>query len=176
MKRVFMFAIGLLLAVGCATSSQRVWYKDNIKATGFVERKGDAVYYAIFAGNDTFPYDGGWQAFAIRLPSGMVLSSDDFSEQTIRPIVLGLLKTGDGVIRHDREYGRRKYFFENVMFEYEGNQLVTMCISWWWGKGKGCVSAIARTTSGTFHLFPVSEKTLNEIFGPPDKTEEFFRW
>ena len=170
-----MFAICLLFAAGCTLPNQRVWYNDNIKATGTTKKKDKAIYYTVYAGNDAFPYNG-QPPFAIRLSSGTVLSSDDFSEQTIRPIALALLKTGDSTIQHDREHGRRKYFVENVMFEYEGEQLVTMCISWYWGKEKKYIPAIAKTASDTFHPLPVPEKTLNEIFGPPDKTDEFFRW
>jgi len=172
---MFMLAMCLLFAAGCTLPNQRIWYSDNIKASGYTKRKDKAVYYAVSVGNDTFPYDGR-QTFAIRLPSGMILSSDDFSEQTIRPIALALLKTDDSKIRYDPERGRSKYFLESVMFEYEGEQLVTMCISRYWGKEKSYIPAIAKTASDTFHPLPVPEKMLNEIFGPPDKTDEFFRW
>jgi hypothetical protein len=168
-----------LFAAGCYSPNLRYWYNDNIEAMGTFKSRNNVVYGAVSVGNDTVPYNGR-QPFAIRLPSGTVLSSDDFSLETIRPIALALLKTRDSTVHisHDTKNDRHKYFFENVMFEYEGNQLITMRISRWWEKenGKGSISAIAKTASDTFHLLPVPEKTLNEIFGPPDKTEDFFKW
>ena len=175
MRRTFILTACLLFAAGCATPNLRVWHNANLKATGAIGSRGDAVYYSVCIGTDEFPYDGR-QAFAIRLPSGVLLSSDDFAESTIRPIALALLKTGDSIIRHDPKRGRHRYFLEGVGFEYEGDQLVTLDISRVWFKEKGCIPAIAKTASGTFHPFPVPEKHLNEIFGPPDKTEDSFRW
>ena len=165
----------LLLAMGCATPNLRVLHNGNIKATGAIGKKGNAVYYSVCIGTDTFPYDGR-QTFAIRLPSGTILSSDDFSEQTIRSIAMKLLETGDVRIRHDSERGRQIYFLEGVGFEYKDNQLITMRISIHVSREKRYVPEIAMTASGTFFPFPVPEKHLTEIFGLPDKISDSRIW
>jgi hypothetical protein len=171
MKHIFVFAFCLLFAIGCATPNRRLWYNANIEADGDIGRKGKVVYSGIRIGTDEFPYDGR-QPFVIRLPSGTVLSSDDFSEPTIRPIALAMLKTGDSVIRHDPKYGRSKYFLEGVKFEYENKRLISIYISW----KKQSIPEIAKTSSDKFYAFPVPEKHIEEIFGPPDKTNDFFTW
>jgi len=170
-----MFAMCLLFAMGCTTPNLRVLYKDNIKATGAIRNNGNAFYYSVCIGTDIFPYDGR-QTFAIRLPSGTILSSDDFSEQAIRPIALKLSETGDGTVRYNPERGSQIYFLEGVGFEYKDDQLITMKISFHLSHTKKYIPEISTTASGTFFPFPVSEKHLKEIFGPPDKTNDSRIW
>jgi len=71
---------------------------------------------------------------------------------------------------------RRRYFLEGVVVEYEGEQLLTLSLHIHSSPGKKHIPAIAKTASGTFHPFPVQEKELTEIFGPPDKTNDYFKW
>lgn len=175
MKSMFMPAVSLLLTAGCATPNLRVWSKANIEANGAIGRKGKAVYYNIRIGSDDFHYDG-QQAFVIRLPSGTLLCSDDFSESTIRPIALALLKTGDSVIRHDRTRAESNYSLGGVTFTYEKKQLVTVDISLVKLPEKSYMPEIAKTINDTFYPLPIPEEHLVEIFGAPDKISEFFIW
>ena len=175
MKYMSVLVIFLLCVTGCALPNQRLWYKANIKADGLTKRKGNAIYHGIRIGTDEIPYDGR-PTFAIRLPSGGVLSSDDFSEPKIRPIALALLKTGDSRITHDQSCGKSHYFIEGVTFTYKQNQLVSIYISRLSASGKKYITQIAKTTNETFWPLPISEENLTKIFGLPDKTNEYFAW
>jgi len=175
MKYMVISFICLLLLMGCITPNLCRWYNANIEANGAIGRKNKVVFYNIRIGTKEFPYDGK-QTFAIRLPSGVVLSSDDFSESKIHPIALAMSTTGNSIIKHDQASGKSEYFLEGVTFTYEQKQLTAIYISWVKLPGKLHIPEIAKTVNDTFLPLPVPESHLIEIFGLPDKKNESFVW
>jgi len=63
-----------------------------------------------------------------------------------------------------------------VTFTYENHQLVSIAIYGGRFQGKSDSPEIAKRVTDTFHAFPIPEKYLTEIFGPPDQTINCFTW
>ncbi|MDR2850083.1 MAG: hypothetical protein LBW77_06050 [Verrucomicrobiota bacterium] len=131
--------------------------------------------YNIRIGTEEKPYDGN-TAFAIRLNKNIVFHSSDFSESTIRPIALSLVKyNGPRIITHCPD-GTRIYSFGGASFSYRGNDLVSLKIGWALFPDRELIPEIAQTEADAFCPFPISEECLHHIFGMPDTTQDHFAW
>ena len=166
-----------MLMSGCITCSPnlRVWISGNLKAVGTLGANSKAIYDHIHIGTDELPYDGR-QTFVIRLTNGILLSSADFSEATIRRIALTLFKPSERSIRHDSTTGMSTYTFDGVIFGYVDNRLMTIDIVLWRLPEITCVPKIAKSEDDTFSTFPISEECLRRIFGPPDEIRDILVW
>lgn len=169
----FLSAVLFLLA-GCLTPTPnlRVWVCGNVKATGTIQSNGDTVYHSICIGTDTLPYDGR-QAFAIRLMDGTVLSSEDFSEPTIRAVA----QTKNQFLINVNNFGdERFYSFDGVTFIYRDDRLALIDATWMHLPEKTYAPAIAQSPQSTFYPLPVPGACLVEIFGTPDEIRDSFVW
>ncbi len=177
LRRCLAICILLMTMTGCVTCSPnlRVWISGNLKAVGALATNGKAAYDHIHIGTDELPYDGR-QTFVIRLTNGILLSSADLSETTIRRIALTLFKPSERSILHDSITGISTYTFDGVIFGYVDNRLLTIDIVMWRLPEKTCIPEIAKSEDDTFSPFPISEECLRRIFGTPDIIRDIFVW
>ena len=169
--------ICLLFLAGCTTGKPnlRTWKSGNLVAMGSLKSGGECTYFDISIGSDEFPYDGS-QIFAVKLPNDIILSSDDFSEPTIRKIVLTQVKPSNRNIRHDPETNTSMYSFLGVSFTYREHRLIKIVLANVIFPEKTYIPEIAKTKTDTFIPFRIPEENLRQIFGPPDEIHDSFVW
>jgi hypothetical protein len=170
-----LFLACLLITTGCFGPNLRTWKNSNLVARGSIKSGERITYYNISIGTDESPYDG-QPPFAIRLSNGIVLSSEDFSKPTIREIFLTQIKPNDRGVWHDQEAGTSEYWFHGVSFTYREDRLITVRIMGMRSSEKTYTPEIAESKAGLFIPFPISEKCLNRLFGPPDGINDHFAW
>ena len=177
MKQVFIqsLLICLFLVAGCTTGKPnlRTWESSNLVAKGWIKPSRKVTYHSIRIGTDERPYDG-QLVFAIRLSNGIILSSDDFSEPTIRKIILTRVKPDDRIIKHDSETSTSMYWFDGVSFTYREHRLIKIVLAYVIFPEKAYIPEIAKTKTDTFIPFRIPEENLRQIFGPPDEIHDRF--
>jgi hypothetical protein len=137
------------------------YVKGNILARGSrTGNRNNGIFYDIEIRCDKIPFNPNINKFTIKFLNSRILSSKNFSYSLISSI--------PNTSRWKNKDGIECIFFDGYIFKFRNKKLfyfsTRKCL-----KGKVYTPVIGDKDGAKFYKFPISQKDLESILGPPDK-------
>lgn len=170
MKKAILLAILLIFSCyGCMTAGGNlvVLKKSNLIALGSVKGESQCAVFEVTIGSPDYNFDQQFD-FSIRLSSGQIIKSDEFTPELIQSIA-----TRTNVLSSGRwGMGHVSYGVEGFSFIFQEERLVSFKAAEILLPNKTRLSAsLGDANAQKFFTLPLTKGQFQYLFGEPDSEE-----